>query len=330
MPIIFEVRFISPLLMGGIDSRDLDGLGLRGNSLRGCWRFWLRALVGGMVYLPTPEQLLALENDIFGATAKPVFRLRVDRVIANRENFVRLPHRSGGQAAPKPGYQEGAVFRVTILTRPGAMALDQMNVLLGSIWLWGYLGAIGNRSRRGFGSPVLAPVAGQSDSFAAVDLNLSQQFDDSATLSQYLQQGIERCWQLFQPWLTGHGYTPRRVTALTDPTAALGTYEFFTVKTLNQVAVSTLSFTDLGCLKSAPNPAGAIKHIHGDPTAQPELGRVWGGRLASPAYIRLHNVNNEWVPVCTWSKFAGIPDLGRAATYLRSIGFSNSLLGAPW
>ncbi len=330
MPTRFEVRFITPLLMGGSDPQGLDGLGLRGNSLRGCWRFWLRALVGGMVPGISAGDLLTLENDIFGTTGRATFRLQVERIVADRQDFVRLPHRSGGAAARKPGYQEGARFQVTILPRPGALNSDQLKGLLVSIWLWGYLGGIGNRSRRGFGSPVLAPVAGQPDPFGVLELQLRQEFQDANDLAQYLRSGIGSCWQAITPWLSNKGHTPLAITYLTDPAVPLTCFNFFTLRNLNQVAVSASSFHHLGCLASAPNASGAMATIHGDRGASPELGRVQGGRLASPVYLRLHKVNGAWVPVCTWSKFSGIPDRGRALVYLRAIGFTTSLLGVAW
>lgn len=325
----FEVRFITPLLMGGSDAQGLDSQGLQ-KALRGCWRFWLRALLGGMLPTISANDLLALESELFGRTGKPTFRLRVERLVAHRQDFRRLPHRTGVAAAIKSGYQEGACFQITILPRPGALNSEQINALLAAIWLWGYLGAIGNRARRGFGSPVLAPVSVQPDPFAALALHVRQEFQDADDLKQYLQSGICNCWQAVAPWLSTKGFTPLPVTNLTNAGIPLGSFRFFTLRNLNQVAVSNQSFPDLGCLASAPNPNGAIATIHGDPSASPELGRVQGGRLASPAFLRLHRVKDAWVPVCTWSKFLGIANTGLALPYLHHIGFSTSLLGVAW
>ncbi|MGQ9921904.1 MAG: type III-B CRISPR module RAMP protein Cmr1 [Desulfobacca sp.] len=326
----FEVRFITPLLMGGSDPRELDSLGLRGNSLRGVWRFWLRALLGGMLPTSRPDTLLALENEVFGKTGRATFRLRLLRQSANRQDFLRLPHKTGGAAAQKPGYQEGARFQVDILPRPHVMSADMAKVLLAGIWLWGYLGAMGNRARRGFGSPVLAPAAGQTNPFETLDLQLRQEFQDADDLAQYLRAGICACWQAVAAWLAGQGLTPLSITSLTAAATSLGSFPFFTLANLHQVAVSTRNFADLGCLASAPSKTGAIATIHGDRSASPELGRVHGGRLASPVFLRLHKVGNNWVPVCTWSKFNGILDRGLALAYLRRLGFSASLVGVAW
>lgn len=39
-PIEFKVKFITPLLIHGANSREADTIGLTGKALRGCWRFW--------------------------------------------------------------------------------------------------------------------------------------------------------------------------------------------------------------------------------------------------------------------------------------------------
>lgn len=44
----FKIRFITPLLIHGANSGEADSIGLTGTgkALRGCWRFWFRAMVG--------------------------------------------------------------------------------------------------------------------------------------------------------------------------------------------------------------------------------------------------------------------------------------------
>ena len=41
-PIKFKIKFITPLLIHGENSRIADPLGLTGKALRGCWRFWFK------------------------------------------------------------------------------------------------------------------------------------------------------------------------------------------------------------------------------------------------------------------------------------------------
>ncbi len=70
----FKVKFITPLLIHGANSREADSIGLTGKALRGCWRFWFRALVGGMVndIHKHKESLLEFENMIFGSSNEKV------------------------------------------------------------------------------------------------------------------------------------------------------------------------------------------------------------------------------------------------------------------
>lgn len=329
MSYTFQIQFISPLLIGGSDPRGLDEVGLRGSSLRGCWRFWARALLGGMLAnLNDYSRLLELENQLFGATDQARFRLKVLPVgHPVRNEFARLPHQTGGRMARRPGYAEGAQFQVEVRSRPN-LEQKQQKALLAAIWLWGNLGAIGNRSRRGFGSPVLI-ASGVNNPFAVLDLPLMQEFPDTNALSKHLQQGVQRAWEIFESWLRAIGETVNSLRSLNDPGFTVRDFEFFTLRNLQQISVSIRTFTDLGCVMSAPSATGAIAAIHGDRAARPELGQA-SPRLASPAFLRLHKVGSQWVPVCTWSRFRRIRDRGRARAYLTSIGFTHSILGTPW
>ncbi len=45
----FKIKFVTPLLIHGADSKKADETGLTGKALRGYCRFWFRAMVGGMI-----------------------------------------------------------------------------------------------------------------------------------------------------------------------------------------------------------------------------------------------------------------------------------------
>ena len=63
-----HVQTITPLFMAGADQGKAE---LRAPSFRGGMRYWLRALVGGLV--PDLETLRAIETATFGATDKGSF-----------------------------------------------------------------------------------------------------------------------------------------------------------------------------------------------------------------------------------------------------------------
>lgn len=89
----FNVEFVTPLLIGGATNNSLYPEGLSGKALRGCWRFWCRALIGGMVKDVAPGGLKQLENDIFGSADDKIgakFRLIVEGHNSNKSERFSL------------------------------------------------------------------------------------------------------------------------------------------------------------------------------------------------------------------------------------------------
>lgn len=336
MSFVFEIQFVSPLLMGGQNRGELDRSGLRGNSLRGCWRFWCRALLGGMLQgNGGTGQLLELENQLFGGTDRACFRLRITSLKASSEKFVLLPHKTEEVLRgnhQKPGYAAGSRFCIEIRPRPSRDEFDarQQAALLASIWLWGYLGGIGNRCRRGFGSPVLKESQEPEGrpSFAQIGLNLRQEFEDGKDLDSYLRQGIGTARNLFASWLDAKGKKLVPESTLKAPNYDFEAQEYFVLRNLLQVSVSDRpSFPTLGCEINSHSKNGAIAAIHGSSAAIPELGSIKDKakklqRHASPAFIRLHKVKDGWLPVCTWCPVTAIASRKKALAYLRQCGFT--------
>jgi hypothetical protein len=117
--------------------------------------------------------------------------------------------------------------------------------------------------------------------------------------------------------------------------------DYFILKSISQVAVSQNTFPSLylSTDTTTGGPKGAINAVHGTTTCY-ELGWVRRNpdpkRWASPVFIRFHKVKingqEEFCPVMTWCKQNGIPILlppNDAKTYLKGIGFNNSLSGNP-
>jgi CRISPR type III-B/RAMP module RAMP protein Cmr1 len=61
----FKIKFITPLFIHGANSREADSIGLTGKALRGCWRFWSRALVTLFVIPAVSKRESRIEN-IYG------------------------------------------------------------------------------------------------------------------------------------------------------------------------------------------------------------------------------------------------------------------------
>lgn len=80
-PIEFKIKFITPLLIHGADPGKADTIGLTGKALRGCWRFWFRAMAGGLVPNISKEDLFKLESNVFGSANEKVgakFRMVIE------------------------------------------------------------------------------------------------------------------------------------------------------------------------------------------------------------------------------------------------------------
>lgn len=161
----FNVKFITPLLIGGgeKDQRGnivIDKDGLSGKALRGCWRFWCRAVIGGLIPNIDRNDLYKLESKIFGSAKSDVgakFRLIIEQndeiPITDRINL-GFKDRYEKFWVHSKGFIEGTSYSITIIPRD-TMPDNLRNILFCTIWLWGNLGSVGKRERRGFGSPIL-------------------------------------------------------------------------------------------------------------------------------------------------------------------------------
>ncbi len=331
----FKIKFITPLLIHGAESRKADTIGLTGKALRGCWRFWFRAMVGGMVNNIPKDCLLGLENMIFGSSDENVgakFRMRVEE-ITRREDiqaYLGFKYRQGrkeGQRAASAGYKEGLTYKVIITPRVMTeLELKTLcEILLATIWLWGNLGGIGNRARKGFGSPVIE-LANNSNPFESLQLPVESAFSNVERIKSHLCNGLKQVWSIFKEWLQDNGCTVTGDMETND----VQPQEYFLLNSLKQVAV---------CTKPYYPRDEAIRAVHGDHNCD-ELGWVdipsknfRPSRYASPVFIRFHKVNNkelnreEFLPIFTWCKQQGVPASNCAVKYFKGINFDKDLLG---
>jgi CRISPR-associated protein Cmr1 len=141
-----KVELLTPLFLGGSDPRGEPEL--RAASFRGALRFWLRALLGGVLG-DRPAEIFERESQIFGSTdhASPVVvRLKPHRL--DWGEHYPLPHHKERKFRGFNGFNPGKQFEVCLLSHD-EVALKQAQKAL---QLLCYLGGLGRRSRRGFGS----------------------------------------------------------------------------------------------------------------------------------------------------------------------------------
>ena len=173
--VTFDLQTITPLFLAGADQVAAE---LRAPSFRGVMRYWLRALVGGLVGTDRRglEEVIKAETDVFGATdTGSAVRIKVSTVSQEPKQFTEpISFKIGGQwQATGKGYllwsmaRSGSVakgnvkearwyfppntlFHVTL----GAHSSNQAAFKKGTaaFWLLTHLGGIGSRSRRCAGS----------------------------------------------------------------------------------------------------------------------------------------------------------------------------------
>ncbi len=161
---------VTPLFLAGAHPRGEPEF--RAASLRGALRFWLRALLGGMLGI---EDLREAESAVFGSTkgASPlVIRLTGQSSNGNFATYSDITKDSQGKDSQGVAYlffaaratkQEkkerkaipsGSRLQLTIAERvPYADRLQQIwPKAYAALWLLTHLGGLGTRSRRGAGS----------------------------------------------------------------------------------------------------------------------------------------------------------------------------------
>ncbi|HVB61436.1 MAG TPA: type III-B CRISPR module RAMP protein Cmr1, partial [Ktedonobacteraceae bacterium] len=96
--VIFDVETITPLFLAGADQETAE---LRAPSFRGVMRYWLRALVGGMVGTDAKglESVKKKETEVFGATDRgSTIAIHVSGVSGEPKKFDEQTSRKvGGQ-----------------------------------------------------------------------------------------------------------------------------------------------------------------------------------------------------------------------------------------
>jgi CRISPR-associated protein Cmr1 len=139
---------ITPLFLTGADPRGEPEL--RATSIRGALRFWLRALLGGVIGDKDLDALRKAESAVFGSTdtgASPV----VVRVAGNVKHASYRPLLHNPQKTfTFSGIKPGETFSLEVVPRRPYESVSPIVISTTALWL--LLGGVGKRSRRGFGT----------------------------------------------------------------------------------------------------------------------------------------------------------------------------------
>jgi len=205
--VTFEVETITPLFLAGADQATAE---LRAPSFRGEMRYWLRALVGGLVGtgLDGLKTVREAETEVFGATDRgSAVQVRVSGQPTKLEEFRRESRgrdvtgkdyllwsmvQSGradrGNLKPARWYfPPGTRFHVTLAAHDNNEAA--FNRGIAAFWLLSHLGSIGSRSRRCAGS---LQATGET---AALPFDIPQ---TAQALQDQLTRGIQSARSLYE------------------------------------------------------------------------------------------------------------------------------------
>jgi CRISPR type III-B/RAMP module RAMP protein Cmr1 len=289
--IAFQIECVSPTINLGADKQPEHEI-FRAASLRGCWRFWARAAIAGTLEKPDIDTLRLLEDSLFGSVEPPfqAFRLRVDRCNSpTKDSFLILPHKHQGKQA---GFSPDSTAEVRISLNQTVWNDQARKALLAVIWLWGNLGGIGTRSRRGFGSVALLPDENGYDSFAAAGLpKCCETFASRNALVEHLQNGIKQSFKLIREWMAARGYAD----------ALKKQDHLYQKRSVNEdmFALSSLAQVFVGEMFQSCN--DLLRIIADKKAIADETGSAVPHRLASPMIVRIHRCAEGFIPVLTWS-----------------------------
>ena len=210
--VTFDVQTITPLFLAGADQATAE---LRAPSFRGEMRYWLRALVGGLVGTG-PEGLKKVrdvETEVFGATDRgSAISIKVSAGSNEAKPFTeQVSVRVGGQwQATGKGYllwsmvqsgradrgnlkparwyfPPGTGFHVTLAVHSSNEAAFKEGIA--AFWLLTHLGGIGSRSRRCAGS---LQATGET---ATLPFDIPQ---TAQALQDQLTRGIQAARRLYE------------------------------------------------------------------------------------------------------------------------------------
>lgn len=149
MKVEIKLEVLTPLFLAGAIQQQTE---LRAASIKGELRYWLRAVLGGIIGDQNLSLLAELEANVFGDTgfSSPVI-IRLAQHNEKQGDAPLRPNRSGNDAASARAFLPGTTFHLILSLSPRGSA-KQLEMATWSALLWLTLGGLGRRSRRGEGS----------------------------------------------------------------------------------------------------------------------------------------------------------------------------------
>jgi len=187
---IIKARVITPIFISGSNQKEAE---MRAPSIKGVLRFWFRAGFGEF-----SDKMIEKEEKIFGSKEKPcVFQIRTTQLNSDTFNppsyrgypeiSYLLPFLKGRKVIP-----EKREFDISLKFYKGAKDND-IKAVFGSLWLLFWLGAIGSRARRGFGSILPA------EDMEIEGLNFLPEEKHINGLGKFLEENLNKAIKIINP-----------------------------------------------------------------------------------------------------------------------------------
>ena len=299
----------TPLLLGG-SAKGLDSASkIRGSSVIGLMHHFFRGVAGPIVGSTDHNLIMRLDRAMFGASADDSnsgspFKFSVHPLcpeLTVARDLPRCPKAEGSVRRSNQGFRTG--FRadekqlVRFLTRRWTHKNDQYSkALFATAWLSFALGAIGNRSRRGYGSLTIESF---DPSAALPSYPVLSDCADSNELRAKLKSGFDDATEGIRAWITTEiGSEPKG--------------SFSPVKAFFQIPDSGCVYVGKSFADSTSPVSMFLDRAHEALLDSPRvferlIGSAQRGRLASSVRLRIYKTNDGWVPVVTCSPFWAYP-----------------------
>ena len=187
-----DYNIVTPMFIGGGDKQEAPEI--RPPSIKGALRFWWRALQWGECLNSQNQDVSAAlkdlhkqEAELFGAAAKDeaygqgLCRIKLKNIQSKgiekewpKNNDAGAGFLGFGLDATQSGephrkaISQGS-FTVCLMLKSTTISIEQVNQLKNTLILWGLLGGLGSRSRRGFGSVAIKRLDDQDFDFKHLD-----------------------------------------------------------------------------------------------------------------------------------------------------------------
>lgn len=278
----YKCVILTPMFLYGADGKTPE---LRPPSIKGMMRFWWRAINGDLEV----GELKKREGKVFGGTDKKqgqsTFSILAKSTLLETSNYQPLPHHTGNDRCPnlpsckhrssrhcvkgfkKEGFSPGGQFEITLLTITNKSAENRKRKT--PSWIYDLfeitclLGGYGNRSRRGFGS---VSIEGLEPNLELIRNKLNNIYGNDAFMFDKTNNLIK--------------------SPFSSPTA---------YPSIKKVGIGQKYYaTQQDLLKTIGK--ASSKH---NPSGSNALGKVRGGRLASPVYVSVLKVDEKYCPIVT-------------------------------